>query len=316
MNLPTTFAHNGDSVLVLGFGWIHSQLMISRDAGSTWQTLVNMPFRWRVQQVCFLGSQTMVMLVDSVQMHDLGHDNWTSEYSRLMITRNSGRSWEIIRHPRDRASCGLAFSDELHGLWTTDGEMRKTDDGGASWSVIHVPDTSFDKRAPVLMFSPTMFSYVGANGSKVFSTTDRGASWSTWDLPRHSHLRWHRSGDHGIWAALREQHGSDVRSWILHSTDLGRTWTTSFDTTTNDANSICDVGFVNDSCGMAVFGKGLVRTTRDAGATWIAEPTPDALQGNLFEIHTLIATTPTSVYVINGLSGDVFRRRCSSTSRP
>lgn len=152
------------------------------------------------------------------------------------------------------------------------GDVRKTVDGGLTWSKLPVPSlTDFD-TLNVVYFLTEDIGFVGKSANKIFKTTDGGANWSVINVTA------------GNGYMLYGIYFHDVnRGWLLSSTssagqvvgttDGGATWTVDLNHTTGDLE---DMSFFGTSNGIVVGGGvgkvDLFYTTN--GTNWTKAPAP------------------------------------------
>lgn len=170
------------------------------------------------------------------------------------------------------------------------GDVRKTVDGGLTWTKLPVPSlTDFDTLNAVYFLTEEI-GFVGKSTNKIFKTTDGGANWSVINV------------NAGNGYTLYEIYFHDMnRGWILSSTssagqvigttDGGVTWTLDLNHTAGDLE---DMSFFGNSNGIVVGGGvgkvDLFYTTN--GINWTKAPAPTLPAG-------YTRTDIRSVYMVN-----------------
>lgn len=139
-----------------------------------------------------------------------------------------------------------------------DARVRKTSDGGASWSAgVVAPTVPF--ALAVWPSAPLVVLGVGSNGVIVRSA-DGGATWATPASGTTAQLRSVTFGSaSAVWAS--GQNGT-----VLHSTDAGLTWAPQ---ASGSSSLLIDVYAIDASTAVATSnGSYTTLSTADGGATW------------------------------------------------
>lgn len=135
------------------------------------------------------------------------------------------------------------------------GQVRRTDDGGATWQEVNVPD----QQAWNPFFLDADTGFVTGIGGHIWRTTDGG---QTWELRPSGTVEFLTDvffvDDNTGWIT-----GQD--GVILHTTDAGLTWTLQDSGT---ELGLTGVQFADANTGIAVGANGFWLTTSDGGATW------------------------------------------------
>ncbi len=213
-----------------------------------------------------------------------------------------GISYFIVR-TRKRASCpgGLVFSDNNarrfnHCIFcgfvewlgwgyprhrTEHGFIRRTTDGGTTWSMQKIPVT--DRINRIIFVSPTTGFAAGGSGA-ILKTTDGGSSWMLKRSGGSVNSIFFDGGQHG-WAC-----GTDS---VLFTTDQGETWSSRL---ADGATALWDVSFRTLQEGWAVGIYGDCYNSEDGGYSW-ASATPPISGVSLFGI---CFPTPSRGIVVGG----------------
>jgi MYXO-CTERM domain-containing protein len=206
-------------------------LIRTTDGGQTWEALP-IPEAFDINQAVFFGGQIIIAggTDTSGAVTDWGPG--------LYRTEDGGATWEALPHPSG-GSGTLHFADPDTGTYVApnDGGIWMTEDGGRSWAEGGEPPPDYNdsiRAAYDGVFAPTHATIrgdraiYGAQGGRVGTTVDGGATWAFADLPQHS------SGPN----ASRLQGADFVSDTVMyifaerapgnplpyHSTDGGATW--------------------------------------------------------------------------------------------
>lgn len=200
---------------------------------------------------------------------------------KILETPDSGRTWNIIPTPTDRALYNISFADAQNGwICGQAGLMLATKDGGKTWTE---QKTNTDQY--LFAVHPVSATHVFAVGDKsmLVETTDGGATWR----PR----KIGQSGE-GVSADIAlavqdpifydvefadEQNGWIVGEFgtIRHTSDGGKTWVEQQKSLLGggivdmfDLPTLFGVHFVNNQEGLATGLEGHIAHTHDGGNTW------------------------------------------------
>ena len=203
-------------------------------------------------------------------------------------TTNWGSSWRLMLSNSASHFRSVGFVDERTGwlgnvglgeFGTTDPVvLRRTDDGGSTWSEV----TGFDGPEPVglcgmqVLNDSTVAAVGRVRGPAVFvKTTDRGDTWSSVALDSLAaglidvHFF---TPDSGLAVGLSDADHSRSSGVILSTTDGGQTWTRRF-TTSRTGEWFWKMSFPSRSTGYVSLQRNsqtpiyFVKTT-DGGLTW------------------------------------------------
>src|SRR5580704_11664629 len=150
----------------------------------------------------------------------------------LLIAQETGGAWTNIG-PSPAAVEAIAVDPQGSGtvfMGSIAGGVRKSVDGGITWSAVNTGLTNLDILSLAMDASGPQTVYAGTFGGGLFKTVDGGATWQ--NIPA-------LPGDVASVAADPNRSGV-VYSWVLNnlangsvrkSTDGGVTWATIFPTT-------------------------------------------------------------------------------------
>lgn len=200
---------------------------------------------------------------------------------KVLETTDSGRTWNVIPTPTDRALYNLRFTGAQNGwMCGQSGMILATKDGGKTWV-----EQKSNTESYLFAIHPLSATHVYAVGDKstLVETTDGGTTWR----PR----KVAQSGE-GISADIAlavqdpifydvdftdEQNGWIVGEFgtIRHTADGGRTWVEQQRSLLGggivdifDLPTLFGVHFVNSQEGVAAGLEGKIAETHDGGTTW------------------------------------------------
>jgi photosystem II stability/assembly factor-like uncharacterized protein len=170
-------------------------------------------------------------------------------------TINGGATWTHQISGTSSTLYAVFFTDKLKGFVVGDGTVLKTTDGGAIW--INVPLSS--AHLCNVYFYNSMQGYIVGAGGLMLKTTDGGSTWSPKTTGTSQQINGieFTSATTGYVSAF----GGEVRK----TTDGGTTWFPLTSGTTNPLGQIC---FTSATNGFIVGDLGTLIKTTDAGATW------------------------------------------------
>lgn len=240
--------------------------------GVHWEEL-SAPQRW---------SQTL----NDVSFSDPDH-GWlvgssaATEQALILHTADGGKTWAEQTSPLTSELLAVDFVDAANGWAVTDrglptGQaLQHTSDGGATWS-LQRPRKGIDGLMDVDFIDPltgwvtgqydTGAMVSGLVPGAVFHTTDGGASWRTYPLPKNTLLSQLQflDGRRG-WAIAEKVTNRSFSARVVRTDDAGESWTklAAF----GDGHPT-RVHFLDSQTGwVAIAGEGVYGTT-DGGLTW------------------------------------------------
>ncbi len=177
-----------------------------------------------------------------------------STYSgTLLITRDQGSSWNLVDSLTFTPDA-ICFTDSLTGFIASY-DLRKTTDGGKSWSTDTLPEYGFTD----VRFQDEQTGWAITYDGLLVKTTDGGNSWD----------RITRNGNSNQFLGLNPDslltYGPGGNIWL--SRDGGQQWTP---TGQGNRNSLTVISFVDQNKGFILGDSVLYRTT-DAGLNWQME---------------------------------------------
>ena len=209
---------------------------------------------------------------------------------KILETPDSGRTWNIIQAPTDRALYSIRFADAQNGwICGQAGLILATKDGGKTW-------TEQKSNTDLYLFAiyPVSATHVVAAGDKstLVETTDGGATWKPRKVAQSS-----EGVSEDIALAVQDpifydiEFADDKNGWIVgefgtirHTSDGGATWTEQQKTLLGggivdmfDLPTLFGVHFVNNQEGVAVGLEGKIAHTHDGGNTWAFDKVDEAV---------------------------------------
>lgn len=192
----------------------------------------------------------------------------------VYLTIDAGRNWQPVLPDTDPITgvpvvwgpvamatpdVAIAAASRLDGSpFGQGGLLRRTVDGGATWSEVALPGVPGFTLLSAVFVSPTV-GYVG--GSGLWRTADAGVTWTRLTVPTvaGSTVVRHVSVTPGGVLLVSTDDG------VLRSTDGGASFTTVLNRF--QLPGIDDIAFADADVGLAVGEAGIYRTS-DAGRTW------------------------------------------------
>jgi photosystem II stability/assembly factor-like uncharacterized protein len=209
---------------------------------------------------------------------------------KILETPDSGRTWNIVHAPTDRALYNIRFADAQNGwICGQGGLILVTKDGGKTWT-----EQTSNTDTYLFAIYPVSATHVYAVGDKstLDETTDGGTTWKPRKIAQ---------GREGISADIAlavqdpifydvefadEQNGWIVGEFgtIKHTSDGGKTWVEQQDSLLGggivdifDLPTLFGVHFVNNQEGLAAGLEGHIAHTHDGGNTWAFDKIDEAI---------------------------------------
>ncbi len=152
------------------YGWIAAdggKILRTRDGGRS---------PWVEQTTGITEDIYKIFFVD-------GDYGWAiTKYKTLLSTTNGGGTWASATNSGSLTYRSVYFIDRNTGWLGTLSGLLKSTDGGRNWTVVPLPNASFDDVYDIY-FRNSMDGYVltqgysSGDGGKIYKTTDGGASW-------------------------------------------------------------------------------------------------------------------------------------------
>jgi hypothetical protein len=252
-----------------------SGVWLSRDGGRAWAPVGVALTDYRVQALALSGSR---LLVGS---------------SELIRTLDGGRTSEVVLRTSIDTFGGLALDGTLAIAASTSyaGPPWRSDDGGATWTLIAGPPSGADNHVVILDDVVLV-----ANGDGLWRSTDRGATFHRVPgVSTQTSFQRARVACDGVTTCLASAWAPEgLIPTLFRSTDAGLTWT-ALAVSGNSILTMSDSGSVF----AATAGAGLpLARSDDLGATWIP------LGGPGVGVRTLVARRQ---LVYAGTDNGVFR---------
>jgi photosystem II stability/assembly factor-like uncharacterized protein len=116
----------------------------------------------------------------------------------LLSTDDGGKHWQIRPKPTDDVLRDVYFSDANNGwlvcetnVYELKGKnprtyLMTTNDGGATWQRMSIPDADVDARLVRVVFSPAGRGWFFGEAGTLYTTVDDGLNWKQQQIPtRH-----------------------------------------------------------------------------------------------------------------------------------
>ena len=259
-----------------------STVMISEDAGESWQIITNpaaMENDYMAKTVCFTNESTGFI---------------GGSYNTILKTTDGGYTWNVklIKDSIYKENCfgSIVFSNLLTGFAFNDDKLYRTLDGGENWDTILSDYYGFNNIA----FTDNMNGYMVAS-SRFLKTTDGGLTWTEIEFPAGlpSGLgiteMYFLNDSVGLLSGYLSQ-----TLKLFRTTDMGNSWIEVF-----SAEDIWSCHFANLDSQKALAAcftypnVTLFIVTEDQGQTWILS---NGLQGP-FSATNAVCSTSDSTYI-------------------
>ncbi|MDR3609279.1 MAG: YCF48-related protein, partial [Ignavibacteriaceae bacterium] len=278
--------HALSSTRIIAFG-TGSTVLISTDAGETWQVSYPDASRREIWGSYFLNSTTGFMVGGTTAIGSL-----------LMKTTDGGNTWVAKTPGTTNILYDIEFYDANNGIACgAAGTVIRTTDGGDTWTAIAslgagtIYKVSIVNSAVVYIGCSNMAGYL-------FKSTNFGATFSNVTPAQitSSVYGMYVGSASNIWATTSS-------NGIVATTDGGTTWTVQ----QVDANTVYDIKFYNSTNGFAVDSKGIIWTTTNSGTNWA-----QTQLGTINPLRQMDISTSNLILVGDG--GAIFKSTTSGSS--
>jgi len=181
-----------------------------------------------------------------------GYHGWAAtDQGKLYYTSNNGITW-IVKNSNLGSQWvkKITFFSPTEGVLAVGGLIRKTMDGGATWTTIPTESNLIHS----ICFLSKNIGWVGTTDGLIYKTTNGGASWVSQQAFNNFQINsFFFQGANNGWAATEGK--------LLKTTNGGQNWSV-----INNGN-VKKVIFLNQLIGFALTGSQLTQTT-DGGFNW------------------------------------------------
>jgi photosystem II stability/assembly factor-like uncharacterized protein len=200
---------------------------------------------------------------------------------KILETNDTGRTWNLVASPTDRALYNIRFADAQTGwICGQAGVVLATKDGGKTWS-----QQKSGTEEYLFALYPVNATHVYAVGDKstLAETRDGGATWTARKISQSS-----EGISDDIALAVQDpvfydiEFADEKNGWIVgefgnirHTADGGETWVEQQQSLLGegivdilDLPTLFGVHFVNNQEGVAAGLEGKIAHTHDGGNTW------------------------------------------------
>lgn len=231
---------------------------------------------------------------------------YTTGERRFQKTTNAGASWQSIGFI-DLNTTSMDFPSASTGyVGGTAGNMRKSTDGGNSWSFL---TTGLSGFVTAIDFVNTTTGFAGTSNANMKKTTTGGSTWTDITL--------------GVTATVNSiQFLNSNTGYFCGSsgnarktTNGGANWSAMTTGVTQNLNSIY---FINDNIGFAAGNAGTIIKTTDAGANWstqISGIESDLNSVSFGSVNDGIAVGNSGVVLVTTNGGDSWSAQVSGTTK-
>ena len=219
--------------------YLSDQLSVTTSAG--WKDLNNSP----------TGDFYSLALTPSGIVHVVGNNGLH------YFSSDEGETWSQIIHSNSDYLFDIKFIDENNAFMRAGNLIRKSTDGGMSWTDISLP-TSFIET--VFFYDPDVFFY--SDDDTIYSTHNGGSSWNAGYTPSYAG-NGQATSIHFLSPTLG--YAVSYSGDITKSTDGGNTWTMM--TSSPIYGNAKQIWFVNENNGVVGLSFN-VYTSTDGGVIW------------------------------------------------
>ncbi len=246
-NFYKTFITKDNTIVVTGGKrYETSEVLISRDNGNNWE-LLSLPDAGKALQAICQGPN--------------GNLFATGIDSKLLYSKDDGRTWEFKQLSIWRTSTGIAFDKKYLGYIITDEAQKK-----GIIATINIDGELLTKKEYAFGLNDIQLDgdtvYICGYGA-LLKTTNQGNDWNYLDIKNDNFTAITYTASKKLWVC--GSGGSIYRSY-----DAGNNWERlrNGNSITKKKYALRDIMFINDNEGWAVGDEGLVIHTKDAGNNW------------------------------------------------
>ncbi len=224
--------------------------------------------------------------------------------NQILKTSSCGRDWDqVYFDPRTAQVYSSVVIDALNTrtvyAGNADGDILRSEDGGASWRVLYRADSGIND----LVIDPRNSNaiYVATNGAGMLKTNDRGATWEKMT----DTLKQYDGSRRPLKIVIDPKNANTIylvsRNSLLRSDDMGSSWRALALPTPPEATNIRSFAIHPKNSNLLVYATDTsIVFTADAGQTWTPKKLPstrsasflifDQRQDNALYLGTVIRT--------------------------
>jgi len=225
--------------------------------------------------------------INDIAYNSQGHLFAVCEDGVIMHSTNDGTSWSRLYSGTDNALRKIAFH-ESSGFITGDGFVLKSDDFGATWFRLFLPDDAF---AAAAFFVNENTGFIATIDNALLRTDDGGRTWETIGYPFDTAptAMWFWDANTGI--------ACDYWGQVMKTTDGGANWELVNTDLLGPSNDFRDIGFFDATQGILISPTSIFKSD-DGGNSWYP------VSGVLGDYFTgLKFTDANTAYVYGGYNG-------------
>lgn len=279
-------------------------IRITNDGGLTWETVFG--------NVALLDHPTAF---DTIKLLDVARPSVgmivaLGDYSRLLISHDTGRTWSTVQIISTQAARFVMMHDENNGVAIMyQRRLALTNDGWKTWRIVTVPDSipagTFNRGVYVDSLVVFVGHFLSGTGQPTIVRyridTDE---WTYFDTIDFEFYPLEFIDSLNGWACGPPGSLGPARPPVMnHTTDGGVTWTPQPVNSSWRNSGMVDVSFVNSRVGYASGVGNFVIRTSNGGDTWQREDLPITLTGiitlfvaGLTESNAIAVTTYGLIY--------------------
>jgi photosystem II stability/assembly factor-like uncharacterized protein len=207
---------------------------------------------------------------------------------------NGGLSWTQIAFPPNLGIGDVFFYDAKTIFCGVMDSVYRSDNSGATWTGTGIGAVESSTIVTGVHFFNSSIGYAITHAGEVSKTTDGGASWT---LQTSEIIDIYVPGEQ-IYAVTETDVVAATSTGLFYSNNSGLTWEFKGNWI---GSPLTEIDFCDALHGIAVFsnGTGKTRLTSDGGLTWEEEYLPNY-------VTDVELVGPTKAYAVNGVTGLVF----------
>jgi photosystem II stability/assembly factor-like uncharacterized protein len=237
LNTLIKFRNSITGFIITGSGAIYR----STNSGTSWSQIYSTPTGdTMLLDICFLEDNKIICV---------GH------YGRLLISTDSGNSWNVISSNTSRNLGCIFFVNNNTGYITgDDGIVLRTSNQGVTWNTVNIGATN--NLEDVVFINENTGIILSYN--KVYRTTNASLSWSSESLSVNLNGRILYHENNTVYTG-----GSPF--YLYRSTDFGESWSTNYEGFKNTLNKVV---YLDENTGIAAGYYGKYYRTTNGGNIW------------------------------------------------
>ena len=204
-------AFNQDTVIAYGDYGLVPSILYSTDGANTFKLVYHSQFNPTVLR-------TGVM---DMEFHQNGATGWAVDADRVLKTTDKGLTWNYATIDQGRFFHSIQVLDNSTIFAISEGRVRRTFNGGSTWTILPLPIAGDINYAYFLSSSKGWLNIETADGGVLYYTSNSAATWTAktdLTIEPFSCIKMHFRND-SVGYAVVEDHYATYKT-----TDSGRIW--------------------------------------------------------------------------------------------